>query len=156
LSEPGDWSFLKSQNIRQLDCKISAQDNKGYPNGWPFSHGSHVSPGMKRRLNSSRIVRACLGFLGKSVSIPKGPAMISLKSGAPIVPTFSIRQIDNTYKTIYLPPIYPVKTGNKEQDFLSLTKKCVSVIEDKIREYPEQWFMFREFWAEDANKVDIV
>jgi len=95
-------------------------------------------------------------FLGKSVSIPKGPAMISLKSGAPIVPTFSIRQIDNTYKTIYLPPIYPVKTGNKEQDFLSLTKKCVSVIEDKIREYPEQWFMFREFWAEDANKVDIV
>ena len=95
-------------------------------------------------------------FLGKTVKIPKGPAMFSVKTGAPIVMTFAIRQPDDSYKLIYKKPIYYKDTGNPEEDVKTITKKFITEIEAQIRLYPQQWFMFREFWADDANKVDIL
>jgi len=87
------------------------------------------------------------------VKMPKGPALFSLKSSTPIIPTFLMRQDDDTYKMIYQRPVECPITGNEEKDVLCLTQKGVSVIENMIRQYPDQWFMFREFWKEDANKV---
>jgi len=92
-------------------------------------------------------------FLGKQVKMPKGPALFSLKTNTPIIPTFLMRQDDDSYKMIYQAPVECAKTGNEEEDLLCLAQKGVSVIENMIRQYPEQWFMFREFWKEDANKV---
>lgn len=92
-------------------------------------------------------------FLGKQVRMPKGPAMFSLKTGAAIIPTFMIRQPDDSYKMFYEKPIEYAPAGNNEEDIKALTKKIVEVIEHFIRRYPEQWFMFREFWKEEANKV---
>jgi len=92
-------------------------------------------------------------FLGKEVSIPKGPAMFSLKTGAVIIPTFMLRQTDDTYKLVYQKPVEYTIIGDEEKDIVLFTKKNVTAIENIIREYPEQWFMFREFWKEDANKI---
>lgn len=92
-------------------------------------------------------------FLGKQVRMPKGPAMFALKTGAAIIPTFIIRQPDDSYKMFYEKPIEYTPTKNNDEDMKVLTKKIVTVIENIIRRYPEQWFMFREFWSEDANKV---
>ena len=103
-----------------------------------------------RDFGSSGII---VEFLGKKVKMPKGPAIFSSKLGSPIVPTFLMRQEDDTYKMIYQKPVECLLAGNEEEDLLRLTKKCVSVIEDMIKQYPDQWFMFREFWKEDANKV---
>jgi KDO2-lipid IV(A) lauroyltransferase len=92
-------------------------------------------------------------FLGRPVRVPKGPAMFALKTGAAIIPSFTIRQRDDSYRMIYRRPLEYAVTDNMEEDLKTVTKKCISAIEDVIRQYPEQWFMFREFWAEDANKV---
>jgi len=92
-------------------------------------------------------------FIGKDVKMPKGPALFALKTGAVIIPSFMIRQQDDTYKMFYQEPIEYSPTGNDEKDIIALTGKCAKVIEDIIKLYPEQWFMFRQFWKEDANKV---
>jgi KDO2-lipid IV(A) lauroyltransferase len=92
-------------------------------------------------------------FLGKQLKMPKGPALFSLKYNTPIIPTFLMRQDDDTYKMIYQGPVECPVTGNEEEDLLCLTQKGVSVIENMIKQYPDQWFMFREFWREDANRV---
>lgn len=94
-----------------------------------------------------------VNFLGKKVKVPKGPAMFSLKTGAVIIPTFMIRQQDDSYRMFYQRPVDYILTGNEEKDLAVLTEKCVSVIEDIIKKYPDQWFMFREFQKEEANRI---
>jgi len=97
-----------------------------------------------------------IDFLGKKMLIPQGPAVLSLKTGAPIVPTFIIRneQDDCYFKFVVEEPIYPARTGAKEQDIKMLTEKMAKVIECYVRKYPKQWFVFREFWK--AEKVEVL
>jgi len=97
-----------------------------------------------------------MDFLGKEVLIPKGPATISLKSGAVIIPAFAIRQPDDTYRYTFEKPIEYEPTGHMENDLRAITKKFVAIIEGYIRRYPDQWFMFREFWLKEANDADII
>jgi KDO2-lipid IV(A) lauroyltransferase len=92
-------------------------------------------------------------FLGKMVKIPRGPAIFHLKVGAPLVPSFTIRQPDDSYRIIYEKPIQYNPTGNDEEDMINITKTFLKDVEDVIRRYPEQWFMFREFWDKAANRV---
>ena len=92
-------------------------------------------------------------FFGKTVNVPKGPAIISLKTGAVIVPTFAVREPDDSYRLFYEKPLDYTPCGDKDKDLKNLTEKVIAIIEDKIRRYPQQWFMFMEFWASDANRV---
>jgi len=92
-------------------------------------------------------------FLGKEVQIPKGPATVSLKSGAPIICAFVIRKKDNSYTITFEKPIETTLTGHTEADLKIITRAFVTRIEGYIRRYPEQWYMFRRFWSSDANVV---
>jgi len=87
-----------------------------------------------------------MDFLGRKAFIPRGPAVFSLKTGAPIIPAFFIREKDDTYRLIFEKPIYPSGRHDSVKDILAIMKKYVVVIEQKIRAYPTQWLMFREFW----------
>lgn len=92
-------------------------------------------------------------FLGKMVSIPKGPAMFALKAGAAVVPVFMVREPDDSYRLIYERAVDCKPAETSEENIKAVTKKFVNVIEGYIRRYPDQWFMFRKFWSEDANKL---
>ena len=36
--------------------------------------------------------------------------------------------------------------GDRSQDVQMLTQSIVSWLEGHVRQYPSQWFMFRDFW----------
>jgi KDO2-lipid IV(A) lauroyltransferase len=81
-------------------------------------------------------------FLGLEKTIPRGPAALSMRTGAPIIPCFVIRQPDNSHILEFLKPI---NSNASEEDIIA---EYTKVIEAKIRQYPSQWLMFREFWKE--------
>jgi KDO2-lipid IV(A) lauroyltransferase len=85
-------------------------------------------------------------FLGRESLIPKGPAGFSLKTGAPIVTGFMIRQKGDTFKLIFDDLIEPYSTGDDNQDLHNITKKFLRTIERYIKQYPSQWLMFRNYW----------
>jgi KDO2-lipid IV(A) lauroyltransferase len=85
-------------------------------------------------------------FLGKRTIIPKGPAVFARRCGSPIVPTFMIRNPDDTFTFKFYEPIMTGLTNNKDEDLLITTKKITKVLEDVIRSYPTQWYVFRRFW----------
>lgn len=92
-----------------------------------------------------------LDFLGKRALIPKGAALFSLKTGAPIVPCFLTRNADNTFTFDFKDPIIPptqVDEDVKESALLAVMQQYTAVIEQKIREFPTQWLMFRQFWIQ--------
>jgi len=95
-----------------------------------------------------------LSFLGRSVSFPPGPAMFSWRTGAPIVPIFMIREKDDRFSLFVEEPIYPPPVERNEREngrVRDLMEKYIAVIEQKVRQYPTQWLMFRKFWIDDAD-----
>lgn len=87
-------------------------------------------------------------FFGKPVSLPAGPALLSLKTGAPIVPGFMVRNKDDTFTLRMEEPLQFSNSGNKDKDLTELIVKYKNIFEQYIRKYPDQWYMFRKFWSE--------
>jgi len=83
-------------------------------------------------------------LFGKQVYLPKGPAALALKTGAMIVPGFMIRNSDDTF-TLKIEEAVPIAQENGLEEAINRYK---IVLEDYIRKYPEQWFMFKKFWIE--------
>jgi KDO2-lipid IV(A) lauroyltransferase len=89
-----------------------------------------------------------LEFFSRPTIFPEGPAALSLKTGAPIIPGFMLRNSDDTFTLKIEGPIEFNPSSNKEKDIEELMLRYKTIFEDYIRRYPEQWFMFRRFWRE--------
>ena len=92
-----------------------------------------------------------LQFFGKPTKFPKGAALLSIKTGAPIVPSFLLRDEGDTFVLKFAEPIYPPKISERSIEdsiIIGLIRKYVTVIENLIRENPTQWMMFRRFWVQ--------
>ena len=85
-------------------------------------------------------------FFGKPAYTPYSPVAFALKTGAAILPTFIVRQPDNSHRAIIEPPLPLQQSGDKEADLLVNTQQFTKVIESYIRRYPEQWIWMHERW----------
>lgn len=94
-------------------------------------------------------------FFGMPTSIPKGPAMFSLKTNSPIVPGFFVRKDTFSYKLIFTSPIELKEEPGVSQDEIIRkgTERFVSVMEKYIRMHPEQWLVFRRFWETPVDAL---
>lgn len=93
-----------------------------------------------------------MDFLGCKALLPKGPAILAIKTGAAIVPTFFIRNDDGTFDLTFEPPVYSNYVGDQtvSDDVLKgIINQYIKTVEDRIRRFPGQWLMFRKFWVED-------
>ena len=84
-------------------------------------------------------------FFGKEVSLPRGPAVLSLHNTAPILPVFLIRTKQGKFCFIFDKPIFDIEAGGKKEEKIKrITEKFVRIIETYIRQYPGQWYMFEK------------
>lgn len=90
---------------------------------------------------------AIIDFFGKPAIFPEGPAALSLKTGASIVPGFMLRNPDDTFTLRIEKPLEFTSTGDKNEDKKQLMKKYIKIFERYIRQYPDQWYMFKRFWV---------
>ncbi len=80
-------------------------------------------------------------FLGKKLCMGRGPAVLSVKSGAPIVPVFIVQE-RHAYKALFQESLWP--QGQTAEDLLHHFK---SVLEKVVKSYPVQWYLFQRFWS---------
>ncbi len=85
-------------------------------------------------------------FFGRPAYTPYGPVAIALKTGAALLPTFIIRQPDDSHRVIVEPPLSLQQSGNPQHDLIVNTQKFTKVIESYVRRYPEQWIWMHERW----------
>jgi lauroyl/myristoyl acyltransferase len=83
-----------------------------------------------------------MDFLGAQKVMPRGPAVLAMRTGATVVPGFMVRQPDDTHVLEFQEPICMEGTE------LDIVRRFASSIEKMIYRYPDQWLMFREFWKE--------
>lgn len=87
-----------------------------------------------------------VNFFGRLAYTPYSPIAFALKTGAAILPTFIIREPDNSHRVVVEPPLGLQLSGNRERDFVVNTQKFTKVIESYVRRYPEQWIWMHERW----------
>jgi len=86
-------------------------------------------------------------FFGKPASTVSSPAALSLKTGAPIVPLFMVREGPYRHRMIIEEPLETgQKTGDEAETIMAITVKINGIIEKYILKYPEQWWWFHDRW----------
>lgn len=93
-----------------------------------------------------------LDLFGKRTFFPEGTAVFALKTGTLIVPGFMIRNENDTFTLRFEKPMdFSRQNGDyTKEDIKAVISEYKKVIEDYIRRYPEQWYMFRRFWVENT------
>jgi KDO2-lipid IV(A) lauroyltransferase len=90
-------------------------------------------------------------FMGTPAPFPLGPATLARATGAPLLPTFIIADADRTHCTFHVEaPIEVARTRDRDADVRAATAQVVAVYERYVRQYPEQWFNFFDFWNPPA------
>ncbi len=85
-------------------------------------------------------------FFGQIISWPSGPAALALRTGAQIITGYLVRTSDGHFKGEFFPPLEFQPRGDKFEDLRRLSQKIVTLQEELIRRYPDQWYMFRRMW----------
>jgi lauroyl/myristoyl acyltransferase len=90
-------------------------------------------------------------FFGRDTAVPGGPAVLSIKTGAPIVPAYMLRQPDRTFECILYPAITGLERGERERDVRIIMQKLMDTLQSTVLSRPDQWYMFRPMWPEDQQ-----
>jgi len=91
-------------------------------------------------------------FFGRPSNFPVGPAFFSLKTGANIIPTFMVRNKNETFTLQIGKPINAVFNSTDKNEYIKkVTSQCKVIIEEQIRRYPDQWYMFMPFWIKQEK-----
>jgi Kdo2-lipid IVA lauroyltransferase/acyltransferase len=93
-------------------------------------------------------------FFGRPVPTFQGPAVFSLKTGAPIVLGCTVRQENGNYKMhlVHVPSDDLIDFSDKH--VFELTQRQVRMTEEIIRQYPEQWMWMHKRWKHVPDRVE--
>ena len=89
---------------------------------------------------------AFVDFLGLPASTYQGPALFALRSGAPIIPCFIIREGTEHHRVVFETPIEAVPSGDEAADIQRYTQAYTAVLEQYVRRYPDHWFWVHRRW----------
>ena len=84
-------------------------------------------------------------FFGRRACTNKGLAILALKTEAPVMPVFLVRE-GSGFVAEFFPELPLIKTGDKTKDIEENTERYNQVIESFIRKYPAQWFWVHNRW----------
>lgn len=91
-----------------------------------------------------------LPFFGQPTRVPSGHAKLALNTGAWILPATTYRLPDKRIVIDIREPIIPDPQTDTEE---SLTRRTLAVLENCIRDYPDQWLSFFNLWSETELPV---
>ena len=88
-----------------------------------------------------------VNFFGIQACTASGLARIALRTDAAVVPGFTIwdEQLKK-YRLRFDPKLNLIRSGDLEADIVANTQMFTKVIEDYVRQYPEQWLWVHRRW----------
>lgn len=97
---------------------------------------------------SPRENAAPVTFFGAPCWATIGPAIVALRTKAPIHPVSMTRNEDGRYTLRFYPALDIKPTGDFRHDLLAVTQQCQGAVESIIRRYPDQWLWFHRRWKQ--------
>jgi lauroyl/myristoyl acyltransferase len=94
-------------------------------------------------------------FFNVKLKVPLGPALMSAKSAADMVPNFAIRRRDNFQHFIFKEPIKV--EGEDEETLKKVAQSYFKYLEYYVSQYPDQWIYWPRMEVEGVeNGVPVV
>lgn len=84
-------------------------------------------------------------FLGRPACTTPGLAHLAVRTGAVVVPAFARRVGQDRHRAEFLPPMDP-PADDSEKALTEATARYTALIEQKVREIPEQWIWLHRRW----------
>jgi KDO2-lipid IV(A) lauroyltransferase len=94
-------------------------------------------------------------FFGQVAYTPPGPAIFSLKTGAPILPMFVLRDDELNRTLVIKSPLQFERTKDEKKDIERLTSQFTKAIEETVRQYPSQWAWLNRRWKLPRPKGEL-
>jgi KDO2-lipid IV(A) lauroyltransferase len=124
--------------------------------------GADASRALLRTLRDGKLVgllcdRDIVGngisveFFGERTTMPAGPAMLALRTGAVLLPTAVYSGPGIGHTAVIMPPVQAARTGGLRQDVARVTQLIADDLEKLIRRAPEQWHLFQPNWPDDRE-----
>jgi phosphatidylinositol dimannoside acyltransferase len=92
--------------------------------------------------NQGRTVK----FFGRRTTLPSGPVALAMKTGAPLIPAYTVRTSNRHSHVEILEPIQLHRTGNWERDVEHNLAHLTSALESMISTAPGQWAVLQRVW----------
>ncbi len=92
-----------------------------------------------------------LEFFGEKTFLPNGPAVLALRTGAPIVVGALYQRPGGRYHGVLLDPIEVTPSKTEGDEVRAITEGVVGRMEDLIRREPGQWHLFQPNWPSDPG-----
>jgi len=124
--------------------------------------GPDVSRVLLRALRDNRIVcllsdrditgdGVAVEFFGERTTLPAGPAMLALRTGAALLPVAVYFEAGRGHRGVVRPPIAAERRGSLRDDIARLTQCLALEFESLIRVAPEQWHLLQPNWPSDRE-----
>lgn len=93
-------------------------------------------------------------FFGAEARFPPGPFLLVARARALVVPTFFLLTPERRFHVIHEEPMDLDGSDDLEQRARAAMQVWVGILERRIREHPEQWYCFYQFWREESKSGD--
>ena len=131
----------------QMGLKIIHSDNS------PFASVEMLRALQRGEVVAIQLDRSAPGqvtkdidFFGRPAPFQVGPFHLARAAGVPVWPVFAVSEARRKYK--FLPSkVYRIPRRASEETLQKTVEEVVGFFEEKVRQYPLQWFQFRDFWA---------
>jgi len=91
-------------------------------------------------------------FFNTSTRFPDGLPALSVRTGAPILPSVAVRLPNGTFEAVIEPPLAIPHSGDKKRDVLLLTQAMALRLQYHVANHPEQWTVFQPRWPAGAAR----
>lgn len=87
-------------------------------------------------------------FFGLPVRFPRGPFLVALLTGAPVIAVFINYTARYRFCGRIYPPIVVQQSGDRERDLSEAVRRWAAVLEEEVRRDPSQWYTFYDYFAQ--------
>ena len=87
-----------------------------------------------------------VNFFGRPASVYPGPAVLAVKTGAPIIYGVAVRQPDFSYITELIEIDLNNLPENQDEKIKEICRRHTFYLEEMIKKYPGQWLWMHERW----------
>ena len=126
-----------------------------------ISHKEKTIPILMERLNQGKLIALVadrdmsrngieVNFLGGIAKMPAGPAILALKTGAPLVTAY-IRYLEKGIEITFDETIKLPVAGSEEEQIKIVTQSMADNFAKRIKDSPVDWHMLQRIWVDEEN-----
>ena len=126
-----------------------------------ISHKEKTIPILTQRLQAGKLIALVadrdmsrngieVNFFGKTSKMPSGPAILAIKTGAPLITAY-VRYTPGGIEIIFDEIIKPTNSGSEEEQIKIITQSMADNFAKRIKENPVDWHMLQRIWVDEEH-----